>query len=135
MVLKILKNVIMILWVMNNTIGSIESELNRKFIDICSSIFRIKILHRFGMDFHGFWFPFRFHFLTFVMFSAYLFRASNLHRFFIDFRRISGTPDHVKKRFERYTLHKKQEIAGFEISWICHRFWIPCWHHFGSILS
>ena len=29
---------------------------------------------------------------------------------------ISGTPDHVKKRFERYTLRKNQEIAGSENS-------------------
>ena len=64
-----------------------------------ASNFRDKILRRFGMDFHGFWLPFRLHFLTFFMFSAYLFRASNLHRFFINFRRNSGTPDHVKKRF------------------------------------
>ena len=87
---------------------------------IFSSIFHIKILHRFGMDFYGFWFPFRFHFLIFFMFSAYLFRASNLHGFFMDFRRISGTPDHVKKRFKRYTLHKNQEITGSENSSISH---------------
>ena len=54
------------------------------------------------------------------MFSAYLFRASNLHWFFINVRRISGTPDHVKKQFELYTLRKKHsntkiiDIAIFE---------------------
>ena len=48
------------------------------------------------------------------MFFAYLFRALQLHRLLVDFLYMSGTPDHVKERFQRYTLRKKQEIAGSE---------------------
>ena len=40
-----------------------------------------------------------------------------------------------KKRFERYTMRKNQEITGFEISKICLRFCTSFWHNFGSIFG
>ena len=64
----------------------------------------------------GFRLPFWLTFGTFVYDLCIPFSSIEFTLISHWFRLIFGAPDHVKKRFERYTLYKKQEIEGSEIS-------------------
>ena len=72
--------------------------------------------------------------MVFFMFFAYFFAPGILHWLLIDSWCISGTLDHVKKAFQRYTLHKKQDFEGSGIARIYHCFRHRFWRYFLILL-